>query len=113
MNPNNPNFRTADEWFDVCAKLSEELEYYKEMELRYNQLLEETSAKELKELKAVNNYLKVALKNAGECGHGQLAQENEQFRHALNSIGILGMGELAYTSEFTEKVNGIIRGVLK
>lgn len=22
MNPNNPNFRTSDEWFDVCGRLN-------------------------------------------------------------------------------------------
>ena len=91
MNPNNPNFRTVEEWFDVCTKLSEELEYYKEMELRYNQLLEETS-----------NEAWMNLQN-----------RVVELTNALNRIGMLGMGELAYTSEFTEKVNGIVRGVLK
>lgn len=72
-------------------ELTKELDYYKEMELRYNQLLEDTSAKQL-----------VALQ-----------EQNKAFAIALNRIGMLGMGELAYTSDFTEKVNGIVRGVLK
>ena len=37
--------------------------------------------------------------------------EIEKLKGALNRIGILGMGELAYTSDFTEKVNGIVRGI--
>lgn len=31
---------------------------------------------------------------------------------ALNKIAILGSGEYAYTSEFTELVNGIVREAL-
>lgn len=40
----------------------------------------------------------------------------KQFRayaDALNQIAILGMGELAYTKDFTEKVNMIARSALK
>lgn len=105
MNPNNPNFRTVDEWFDVCAKLSEELEYYKEMELRYNELLDSTSAKEL--VKFQKNELEYRAEIS------ILKYKIDKFEAALNRIGMLGMGELAYTSEFTEKVTGIVRGVLK
>lgn len=72
-------------------ELTKELDYYKEMELRYNQLLEDTSAKQLVELQ----------------------EQNKRLTAALNRIGILGMGELAYTSEFTEKVTSIVQGVLR
>jgi len=72
-------------------ELTKELDYYKEMELRYNQLLEDTSAKQLVELQ----------------------EQNKRLTAALNRIGILGMGELAYTSEFTEKVPSIVQGVLR
>lgn len=72
-------------------ELTKELDYYKEMELRYNQLLEDTSAKQLVELQ----------------------EQNKRLTEALNRIGMLGMGELAYTSDFTEKVSGIVQGVLR
>jgi hypothetical protein len=38
--------------------------------------------------------------------------ENARFRVALNQIGILSMGEDAYTAEFTEKVQAIVRTAL-
>lgn len=43
-----------------------------------------------------------------------LAKEEQQQKYltALNKIAILGMGELAYTAEFTERVNMIVREVL-
>ena len=74
---------------ETIKNMEQELDYYKEMELRYNQLLEDTSAKQLVELQ----------------------EQNKRLTAALNRIGMLGMGELAYTSDFTEKVNGIVRGI--
>lgn len=66
------------------AKLHTDLIYYQEMEDRYNQLLEETSAENI-----------------------------EKYKQALNRIGILAMSEHAYTSEFTERTKAIIQEVLK
>lgn len=98
MNPRNPNFRTTDEWFDFCGKqsteinlLKSELEYYKELELRYNELLDSTATKELVQLQEINVKL----------------------TKALNRIGMLAMSEYAYTSEFTEKCKGIVQNALK
>ena len=42
-----------------------------------------------------------------------LEKENAKLKAALNKIGILGMGGDAYTSDFTEKVNMIVRSVLE
>lgn len=42
-----------------------------------------------------------------------MAKRIGKLERALNRIAILGMGELAYTSEFTERVNMIVRDVLK
>lgn len=67
------------------------LEYYKELELRYEQLLEETSNLHVEALKACNATLTAA----------------------LNRIGMLGKSELAYTSEFTERVTSIVNKVLQ
>jgi len=61
-----------------------EREYYKELELRYNQLLDETSTKEVIKLTS-----------------------------ALNRIGILILSEHAYTSQFTEQVRAIVIEALK
>ena len=71
--------------------LNAELEYYKEMELRYNELLDSTSAKELAELQQIN----------------------QKLIYALNRIGMLAMSEYAYTSEFTEKCKAIVQTALK
>lgn len=42
-----------------------------------------------------------------------LEAENTTLTAALNKIGILGMSEHAYTSEFTERCKAIVQGVLK
>lgn len=77
----------ADEYF----KWQQEQEYYKELETRYNQLLEETSSE------------------------AWLNMQNRivELTAALNKIGMLGASEHAYTSEFTTTVVGIVREVLK
>jgi hypothetical protein len=104
-------------------ELTKELDYYKEMELRYNQLLEDTSAKQLVELQERVKEQTHIIHNLLDYGPPSAMYENsyahkqdieiEKLKGALNRIGILGMGELAYTSDFTEKVNGIVKGVLK
>lgn len=38
--------------------------------------------------------------------------ENKKLKNALNRIGMLGRSEIAYTSEFTEKVTSIVQKVL-
>ena len=45
------------------AEAHDELNYYKEMEARYNQLLDETSAKELRNLQIENAALRVQLEH--------------------------------------------------
>lgn len=85
-------FESSENYYqDEIAKLKEELEYYKEMELRYNQLLEETS------------------------NEAWLNMQNRiiELTTAINRIGMLGSSEHAYTSEFTTKVVGIVREALK
>lgn len=42
----------------------------------------------------------------------QLTLEVTRLLAALNRIALLGSGELAYTSEFTNEVNTIVRGAL-
>ena len=42
-----------------------------------------------------------------------LTKEIDKLEKALNQIGMLSMGELAYTKEFTEKVESICRDALK
>lgn len=37
----------------------------------------------------------------------------EKFKDALDRIAMIGMGPMAYTSEFTNKVNGIARAALQ
>ena len=37
-----------------------------------------------------------------------LHMENARMKHALNTIGMLGKSELAYTSEFTERVRSLV-----
>jgi hypothetical protein len=68
-----------------------DLEYYKEMELRYNDLLDSTSSKRL----------------------AALQLEVKKYKTALNKIGMLAMGGSAYTKEFTEQVEQIVREALK
>ena len=100
-------------------ELTKELDYYKEMELRYNQLLEDTSAKQLikwqEEVRTLNLQLNYHKEMEQEYQDVILKQQEDQQKYiqALNRIGMLGMGELAYTSEFTEKVTGIVQGVLR
>ena len=42
----------------------------------------------------------------------QAYEENKRLVGILNKIGILGMGPDAYTSDFTEKVNSMVRSAL-
>ena len=39
-------------------------------------------------------------------------QQVEKYKRALNRIAIIGSGEKAYTSDFTNEVMGIVREVL-
>jgi hypothetical protein len=43
---------------------------------------------------------------------GSLLEENERLKGALNTIAMLGCNELAYSRDFTERVNCITREVL-
>lgn len=70
----------------------DELEYYKEMELRYNQLIEEKN-------KDVERY------NA-------VVAEMTKYKDCLNKIAMHGMSELAYTYDFTEVVMELCRDAL-
>lgn len=42
----------------------------------------------------------------------KLIAKIEKYEHALNKIAMLGMGEMAYTSDFTEAVNMLARKAL-
>lgn len=76
---------------ETIKNMEQELDYYKEMELRYNKLLDETS-----------NEAWVNMQN-----------RIVDLTTALNRIGMLGMSEHAYTSEFTERVRNIVSEALK
>ena len=41
-----------------------------------------------------------------------LKEESDNYKSALNRIGMLGMSELAYTSDYTEEVRTIVRKAL-
>lgn len=43
----------------------------------------------------------------------RLEIEHAEMKAALNKIGMLGMSELAYTNEFTERVMNIVYWALK
>jgi hypothetical protein len=54
---------------------------------------------------------KYTLRSLVKCIKGQ-NQEINKLKKALNRIGILTCSELAYTSEFTERVKGIVSKAL-
>jgi hypothetical protein len=41
-----------------------------------------------------------------------MAKENAMLKQTLNKIGMLAMGELAYTSQFTEEVQQLVKKAL-
>lgn len=97
---------------DELGKLQHELAYHKELEARYNQLLEETSAKELVRLQTELNICDQAIESLSN-DRTEAYEIIDKLEAALNKIGMLAMSEYAYTSEFTTKVVGIVREVLK
>lgn len=42
----------------------------------------------------------------------RIKKERDQYCRALNLIGMLGMSGLAYTSDYTEEVRGIVNAAL-
>lgn len=87
---------------ETMKNMEQELDYYKEMELRYNQLLEDTSAKQLVELQNDLKLCEQAVADAIEI-QIDLATENKRLTAALNRIGILGMGGAGLYIRFYRK----------
>lgn len=61
--------------------------------------------------KELDQVIKIGVEGQREINR-KAHEENKKLLDTLNKIGILGMGEAAYTSDFTEKVNSMVRSAL-
>lgn len=61
MNPNNPNFRTEDEWFELCGKLQQELGAAKAQIADYEAALEKYTEQETYGDLAVGSFIPISI----------------------------------------------------